>query len=171
MYPFFFSVFALSGKGCFMVCVDFLLGVTWACIVVEEVSCFIYLFIFPDGEGWVRWYNLECLWESCGWYCFCAFALPLDWARCPADYSIGSPVIPGSVYSSRPSWILSVINFLNFHGGWGGAVRSSLAVSDLGLNAPTSVVPSQTQSPILKFSISSFHFLCLIFCPTSFQWA
>ena len=171
MYPFFLLAFALSGKGCFRGLCSFLVkgDLSLCCSGGSEL---FYLFIFfPDGEGCVRWYNLECLWESCGWYCFCAFALPLDWARCPADYAIGSPVITGSVYSSRPSWIFSVINFLNFHGGWGGAVRSSLAVSDLRLNAPTSVVPSQTQSPILKFSISSFHFLCLIFCPTSFQWA
>ena len=133
----------------------------------ELFYCFCF---FPDGKGCVRQYNLECLWESCGWYCFCAFVLPLDWVRDPAEYAVGSPVIPDSVYSSRPLWILSVINFLNFH-GCVCAVRSSLAVLDLGLNAPTSVIQSQAKSPILKFCISSFHFLCLIFCPTSFQWA
>ena len=79
----------------------------------ELFYCFYF---FPDGKGCVRQYNLECLWESCGWYCFCAFVLPLDWVRDPAEYAVGSPVIPDSVYSSRPSWILSVINFLNFHG-------------------------------------------------------
>ena len=66
----------------------------------------------------MRQYNLECLCESCGWCSFCAFVLPVDRVRCPAEYAIGSPVTPGSVYSSRPSWIFSVINFLNFHGGW-----------------------------------------------------
>ena len=81
----------------------------------ELFYCFYF---FPDGKGCVRQYNLECLWESCGWYCFCAFVLPLDWVRDPAEYAVGSPVIPDSVYSSRPSWILSVINFLNFYGGW-----------------------------------------------------
>jgi len=116
----------------------------------------------------VRQCNLECLCESCGWYSFFAFVLPVDRVRCPAEYAIGSPVTPGSVYSSRPSWIFSVINFLNFHGGV-DAVKSSLAVSDLGLNAPTSVAQSQAQSPILMFSSYSLHFLCLIFGPTSFQ--
>ena len=66
----------------------------------------------------MRQYNLECLCESCGWCSFCAFVLPVDRVRCPAEYAIGSPVTPGSVYSSRPSWIFSVINFLKFYGGW-----------------------------------------------------
>ena len=130
--------------------------------------CFVLFPFFPYGEGCVRQYNLECLCESCGWYSFCAFVLPVDWVKFSKEYAIGSPVIPGSVYSSRPLWILSVINFLNFR-GCVCAVRSSLAVLDLGLNAPTSVIQSQAKSPILKFCISSFHFLCLIFCPTSFQ--
>jgi len=32
----------------------------------EEMSCFTVYVFFPDGEGCVRQYNLECLWESCG---------------------------------------------------------------------------------------------------------
>ena len=171
MYPLFLLVFALSGKGCFSGLCWFLVRGAWACVVVEEVSVLLFFFFFfPNEEVCVRQYNLECLWESCGWYYFCAFVLPVDWVKFSKEYAIGSPVIPGSVYSSRPLWILSVINFLNFH-GCVCAVRSSLAVLDLGLNAPTSVIQSQAKSPILKFCISSFHFLCLIFCPTSFQWA
>ena len=121
MYPFFLLVFALSRKGCFSSLCWFLVRGDLSLCYSGGSELFYCLFcfrFFPYGEGCVRQYNLECLCESCGWYSFCAFVLPVDWVSCPAEYAVGSPVIPGSVYSSRPSWILSVINFLNFHGGW-----------------------------------------------------
>ena len=59
----FFSTFwFLPSVGKFnpVVCEGFLLGVTCACILVGQI------FIIPSaGQSYVRWYVLECLWESC----------------------------------------------------------------------------------------------------------
>ena len=45
-----------------VVCVSFVLGMNCACVLVGGGEV---LFFFPsNGEGCVRWYILECLWES-----------------------------------------------------------------------------------------------------------
>ena len=46
-----------------MVCVDFLLRVTCACVLVEGSEVFI--FFSSNGQDRVRWYIFECLWDSC----------------------------------------------------------------------------------------------------------
>ena len=62
MYPFFLLVFALSGKGCFSGLCWFLIGVTWACIVVEEVSCFtVFIFFLMEKAVWG-----SIIWSVCG---------------------------------------------------------------------------------------------------------
>ena len=94
-YPFFLLVFALSGKGCFSGCVDFLLGVTWASVVVEEVS-FVFLFFvfvcfFLISFSWrarlceVVYFGVSVEILSAD-DCYCAFVLPVDWVSCPAVY-------------------------------------------------------------------------------------
>ena len=150
-------VFALGGKGCFSGLCWFLVrgDMTLHCSGGGEFCFLFFFFLFQKdmavwgGIFWSVYQNPVCWWLL---LCFC-LASWLGKLSCSV-YAIGSSVIQGSVYNSRPSWIFSVINFC----GGEGVIRSSLAVLDLRLNAPTSVVQSQGQSPILKFSISSFHF-------------
>ena len=56
--------------------------------------------------------------------CFSAFVFPVVCVKRPAVYAIGSLVIPGSVYNSRPLWTFSLINlwgedyFSSSFGSW-----------------------------------------------------
>ena len=77
-----------------MVCVDCLLGVTCACVLVGGSE---FLFFSSDGQDCVRWYIFECLWDSC--LLMIVSVLLFLWVKCPGVYAVNSWVIVGFVYS------------------------------------------------------------------------
>ena len=65
LYSFFVLVFAFGWKG--FLSLGWLLSTgSCACVLVRRGFFFLFfVFFFFDGWGYLRWYVLECLWDSC----------------------------------------------------------------------------------------------------------